>query len=159
MSGSPASQLCTACGMCCDGTLFSFVALSSEEARKLRLVGAEVRDEGGLLKLPQRCGALVGTSCAIYDERPFVCRRFDCLLVRALTDKELPLDEALEVVAEARARVNRLAGLLPKGRAGEPTGPVLRAAKLAQGGVHVSDSARAAFDEAQEHLRRHFVPD
>lgn len=145
--------------MCCDGSLFSFVALSTEEARKLRLVGAEVRDEAGMLKLPQRCGALVGTSCAIYDERPYVCRRFDCMLARAVGEKDRPLDEALALVAEARARLNRLDGLLPKRKAGEPSGPVLRAAALAQSGARVSDSARAAFDEAQEHLRRYFVPD
>ena len=145
--------------MCCDGSLFSFVALSTEEARKLRIVGADVRHEGGILKLPQRCGALVGTSCAIYDERPFVCRRFDCLLSRALKDKELPLAEAVETVTEARAKLDRLEGLLPKRKAGEPTGPVLRAAHLVQNGTHVSDAARAAFDEAQDFLRRHFVPD
>ncbi len=157
---SPGSQLCTACGMCCDGSLFSFVALSTEEARKLRLVGAEVRAEGGFLKLPQRCGALDGNRCCtIYDERPFVCRRFDCLLARSLKEKELPLEEALEIVAEARARLNRLDGLLPKRKAGEPTGPVLRAASLAQSGTRVSDAARVAFDEAQDYLRRHFVPD
>lgn len=153
------SRLCTACGMCCDGSLFSFVALSSEEARTLRLAGATVRDEGGVLRLPQRCGALDGCKCTIYEQRPFVCRRFDCLLARSLTEKELPLDEALEVVAEARARLNRLDGLLPKRKPDEPSGAVLRAATLAQRGTRVSDSARAAFDEAQDYLRQHFVPD
>lgn len=156
---SDAGALCTACGMCCDGALFSFVALSSEEARTLRLAGAEVRDEGGILKLPQRCGALDGCRCTIYETRPFVCRRFNCLLARSLTEKELPLDEALGVVAEAKERLARLEGLLPRRKAGEPSGPVLRAAHLAQSGARVSDAARRAFDEAQDHLRRHFVPD
>lgn len=156
---SPASQLCTACGMCCDGTLFSFVALSSEEARVLKIEGHPVSPEPHFLKLPQRCSALEGTTCTIYDHRPFVCRKFTCLLSRALTDKELPLDEALGVVRDAREKLDRLEGLLPKKKAGDRLGPVLRAAQLAQSGTRVSDSARAAFDEAQGFLRRHFVPD
>jgi uncharacterized protein len=159
MNAGAGSQLCLACGMCCDGTLFTFVAISSEEARTLKAAGVEVRDEAGRLKLPQRCGALDGCKCTVYDRRPFVCRRFDCLLARSLKDKELPLPEALGIVAEARARLDRLEGLLPKPRAGEPSGAVLRAATLAQSGTRVSDAARGAFDEAQEYLRRHFVPD
>lgn len=159
MKASAASQLCTACGMCCDGTLFSFVAISTEEARTLQAAGIEVRDEAGRLKLPQRCPALDGCKCTVYEKRPFGCRRFDCLLVRSVTEKELPLSEALEIVAEARARLERLEGLLPPRKPGEPSGSVLRAATLAQRGTAVSDSARRAFDEAEEHLRRHFVPD
>ncbi len=159
MNGEAASTLCLACGMCCDGTLFSFVAVSTDEARVLRAASVEVRDEAGRLRLPQRCGALKETTCQVYAQRPFVCRRFDCLLVRAVKEKEAPLDEALSLVAEARQRLNRLDRLLPERKPGEPSGPVLRAATLAQSGTRVSDAARVAFDEAQEHLRRHFVPD
>ncbi len=159
MKASAASELCTACGMCCDGTLFSFVAISSDEARTLKAAGVEVRDDAGRLRLPQRCGALDGCRCTVYAQRPFVCRRFDCLLARALNEKELPLADALAIVAEARARLERLDGLLPRRTNGEPSGSVLRAATLAQNGTRVCDAARAAFDEAQEHLRRHFVPD
>ena len=153
------SQLCTACGMCCDGNLFGFVAVSSSEAATLRSAGLEVIDDRGRLKLGQRCAALDGCHCRVYEQRPFVCRRFDCLLVRSLTDKELPIDEALAIVAEAKARLGRLEGLLPRPRPAEASGPVRRAAALSQAGEPVSDSARAAWDEAEEFLRRHFVPD
>ncbi len=159
MSREAASTLCLACGMCCDGSLFSFVAISSDEARVLRAKNVEVREEAGRHRLPQRCPALDGTACRVYEQRPFVCRRFDCLLVRAVKEKEAPLDEALALVAEAHARLGRLDGLLPKRNPGDPSGPVLRAATLAQNGTRVSEAARVAFDEAQGHLRRHFVPD
>jgi Fe-S-cluster containining protein len=145
--------------MCCDGNLFSFVALSGEEAQTLKTAGLEVLDVGGKLRLPQRCGALDGCHCRVYAQRPFVCRRFDCLLARSLTDKELPIDEALGIVAEAKEKLARLEGLLPRARKGEPSGAVRRAAMLHQSGQRVSDAARAAFDEAEEFLRRHFVPD
>lgn len=153
------SQLCTACGMCCDGNLFSFVALSGAEAMALKAEGLAVVDHEGRLKLAQRCGALQGGHCRVYEKRPFGCRRFDCLLARSLTEKELPLDDALAIVAEAKLRLGRLEGLLPKASAGEPSGPVLRAARLSQSGVKVPDLARAAWDEAEAFLRRHFVPD
>ncbi len=159
MSSSIASKLCTTCGMCCDGTLFSFIAISSEEARTLRAAKVEVREEAGRLKLLQRCSALEDCRCSVYEKRPFVCRRFDCLLARSLTEKELPLDDALGIVAQARVRLARLNGLLPARKPGEPDGPVLRAATLAQRGTHVSVAARAAFDDAQDYLRRNFVPD
>jgi uncharacterized protein len=159
MNASAASALCTACGMCCDGTLFSFVAISSDEGRAVKALGVEVRDDAGRLRLPQRCSALEGCKCTVYAQRPFVCRRFDCLLARSLKEKELPLDDALAIVTQARERLNRLDGLLPRRKNGEPSGAVLRAATLAQSGTRVSDAARAAFDEAQDHLRRHFVPD
>ena len=118
-----------------------------------------MREDAGRSRLPQRCGALVGCRCTVYEQRPFTCRRFDCLLARSLTDKELPLDEALGIVAQARARLDRLEGLLPPRNSDEPSGPVLRAARLAQGGTEVSTAARGAFDQAQDYLRRHFVPD
>lgn len=153
------SALCTACGMCCDGNLFSFVALNADEAKTLEAAGVEVLNQKGKLRVPQRCGALDGCHCRVYAQRPFVCRKFDCLLVRSLGDKELPLDEALQVVARARQHLEHLDGLLPRRTPGEPSGAVRRAAALAQSGTPVSDSARAAFDEVEEFLRRHFVPD
>src|SRR5688500_10797117 len=99
MKASAASDLCTACGMGGDGTLFSFVAISSEEGKTWRAAGIEVREEAGRLKLPQRCSALEGCRCTVYEKRPFVCRRFDCLLARSLKEKELPLEDALAIVS------------------------------------------------------------
>lgn len=153
------SQLCLECGFCCDGNLFAFVAISSDEAQTLRSRGLAVIDDKGRLKLAQRCGALEGCRCRVYEQRPMGCRKFDCLLARSLVEKDLPLSDALEIVAEAKARLARLEGLLPKATPSDPSGPVRRAAALSQSGARVSDAARAAWDEAQDFLRRHFVPD
>ena len=153
------SSLCLACGMCCDGNLFAFVAVTSDDAKVFKQAGVEVSDHSGRLRVPQRCGALDGCRCRVYEKRPFVCRKFDCLLVRALSDKELPLEDALGVVQEAKQQLSRLEALLPRAHAGEPAGPLRRAAALHQAGTVVSDEAKAAFDEAEEFLRRHFVPD
>jgi uncharacterized protein len=94
----PEESLCTACGLCCDGTLFGSVRLAPGEAAR---IGLPVLGE----LLPQPCAALEGARCAIYAARPAGCRAFDCLLLHALRDGEVGLDEALQTVAEARRRV------------------------------------------------------
>lgn len=153
------SQLCLSCGLCCDGNLFASVALGKSEAATLKAQGLGVVDAQGRLKLPQRCAALEGCHCRVYAARPFVCRRFDCLLARSLTEKDLPFEDALQIVAEAKRKLARVEALLPPPREGEGAGPVRRAAALSQSGQPVSDEARAAWDDAEQHLRRHFVPD
>ncbi len=101
--------LCERCGLCCDGTLYRRTPLAPGEVEALRSLGA---DPGGLDAagaprgpgLPQPCAALEGTLCVIYAARPARCRRYACLLRRALGEGELDLAEALGVVADARAR-------------------------------------------------------
>lgn len=96
------SELCTACGFCCDGRLFSLAPLTDEEAewakrRRLPLVA-----HSGKIALEQPCGALEGTRCTVYDERPESCRRFVCDLLDRVMHDELELDAALTHVATAR---------------------------------------------------------
>lgn len=97
--------LCTACGLCCDGTLFSVVHLAADEVDRIPLavIAGHVPPA-----FRQPCPALEGTRCAIYATRPGACRRFDCLLLHALRSGELSAAEALAVVAEARARIGAL---------------------------------------------------
>jgi Fe-S-cluster containining protein len=154
MSGE---ALCLSCGLCCDGSLFALVAIDPTEARVLRDAGVAVLDEGGRLKLPQRCGALDGCRCRVYPGRPAGCRRFTCLLLHALEHGELGLEEAKAEVETTRAMLARLEGLLPKAAPGDRSGPVLRAATIHRQGGRISDAASAAWDEADEQLRRRFV--
>ncbi len=98
-----ASELCQRCGLCCDGTLFTRTPLLPDEAERLadRALPADGTRAPGLA---QPCAALEDTRCTIYEARPTACRRFECLLHGALVEGEVDLDEALAVVAEARAR-------------------------------------------------------
>lgn len=96
-------QLCRACGLCCDGTLFTRVPLGPQEAVPEGLLGVVTGPQGGR-HVPQPCAALHGTECGAYAQRPLACRRYECLLLVALRDGEVSLPEALEVVRRARAR-------------------------------------------------------
>ncbi len=94
--------LCQACGLCCDGTLFTRVPLTVDEvvpAVKLNVITTPTNAR----YVPQRCAALNGTVCQVYAERPLACRRYECLLFAALREGEASLAEALEVVRRAQS--------------------------------------------------------
>ena len=80
----PLSTLCTSCGLCCDGSLFTQVPLSADEVALLRRRGLPLLVNGERRALTQRCAALAGSSCTIYEERPEGCRRYRCMLHAAL---------------------------------------------------------------------------
>lgn len=101
MTAGPAlSALCRACGLCCDGTLFSRVPLGADEVAPPALAVRE--GAGGGRYLPQRCAALTEGGCGEYAARPRACAQFECLLYGALKEDEVSLAEALQVVRGAR---------------------------------------------------------
>lgn len=103
MSAALAQSLCRACGLCCDGTLFTVVRLRPGEAGALRARGLPVvTGADGADVLRQPCAALDGCDCRIYEARPSPCAAFECNLLHALRDGEVSLDEAVAIVDEAR---------------------------------------------------------
>ena len=136
--------LCLECGLCCDGTLFTHVALTEEE-QKLGL--------GDVLRQP--CPALASDhKCGVYAKRPKGCARFVCMLGRALEDKEVGLEEAVGIVRGGQKLRGMLDSLLPgpgaaipKARRYEADGPD---AELA---VKVRNVRR----ELESYARQHFL--
>ncbi|MGA0437617.1 MAG: YkgJ family cysteine cluster protein [Limisphaerales bacterium] len=95
------SELCTRCGMCCDGTLFASVAL--DETEKSRL-GREL--------LPQRCVFLNGGCCQIYAQRPSRCQVFQCQLLEDMHASTESHQNALQIVADTKKLRDELHGEL-----------------------------------------------
>lgn len=94
--------LCGACGLCCDGSLFLRVPLGPREVvPEARLL--VVTNDRGARHVPQRCAAFSGSGCHVYAERPFACRRYECLLRGAVRGGGLSEAAALDVIAKARA--------------------------------------------------------
>jgi hypothetical protein len=63
------SALCTACGLCCDGTLFHRANSKPEEEPILIAQGMEVVQTPRGPKFALPCHHLQGTRCGIYGER------------------------------------------------------------------------------------------
>jgi uncharacterized protein len=103
---SPLSELCRGCGLCCDGTLFTHVGLEPEDVERLRVLGIPTeRRRSGAEVLPQRCSALKGRDCQIYESRPASCRAYNCLLAQALIEGRVTLEQAQATVAKAQRLV------------------------------------------------------
>lgn len=151
----PLEALCSACGLCCDGTLFTHVSLTADEAERLA-AKVEVRPRtDGKLALAQPCRALQGRSCAVYADRPQGCRTYVCSVYRALEGGEARADEAQELVALALGRIARVGA--PLGPAAGPS-PLVAARRALQAGgeAALSEEAHAAVRAAEQFLRFHF---
>ena len=101
-------SLCTACGMCCDGTLFGHVRLAPEDVADAIDAGlAIVSVEGGSGFL-QPCPQLGDGECAIYARRPGACRRYRCTTLIALEGVAIDRIVASRRVEAAKGALARL---------------------------------------------------
>jgi len=118
-SVTPTEQLCLACGLCCDGTLFDGVQLEpGDDAARLRALGLPVttyRGKNPVSRFPQPCAALCADrTCRLYANRPGQCRSFECKLFKQTRDGEVKLDTALRLVARTRRLADRARRLLQR---------------------------------------------
>lgn len=106
------SALCTACRLCCAGSIFDFGKLTDDEARNMAARGAPLwSGDGPGLAFP--CPLLDGTCCTIYAERPGVCRRFRCGVLRRFDGGELEGEAAMAIIATGRQLDDAVRELLP----------------------------------------------
>ncbi|MBM4377870.1 MAG: YkgJ family cysteine cluster protein [Deltaproteobacteria bacterium] len=104
-------DLCLRCGLCCDGSLFSFLGIKPDEVARVEPRGLKVhaRPDGRLaLDLSRGCPGLSGKCCTLYGDRPQACRDYKCLLFMALEEGEVGLSEARSVVDETHATLAAL---------------------------------------------------
>jgi len=110
-------QLCLACGLCCDGTLFHHVKLeATDDARKLKELGLPVktpRAKAPVARFPQPCAALCADrSCRVYADRPKQCRSYECGVYKAAQAGRIAPTAALRLVKQARQEADKIRGLL-----------------------------------------------
>jgi Fe-S-cluster containining protein len=110
-------QLCRACGLCCDGTLFDLVKLEQgDDAGKLKALGLPVfisRGKTPAARFPQPCSALCeDRSCRLYAHRPWQCRTFECQLLKDAKAGRLAFAAALPLVKQARRGADKIRRLL-----------------------------------------------
>ena len=144
--------LCTSCGMCCDGTLFSHVPLAATELDAAKAVGLPVVAVTGGQGFVQPCPQLgADCGCAIYPVRPGVCRRFRCTTLRAFEAGEIDF-------AAARSRIDSARGAIALLRRSCRTGaevPAIRR-ELYAAGKAVEPTRMVALGALERLLDRNF---
>jgi uncharacterized protein len=116
-------MLCTGCGLCCDGSLFSDVELASaKEISGLEALGVQIEDGDssttGLLVQP--CSALQGKRCGIYPHRPKCCRTFECRLLKEVQTGTVTIEQAQETITIIRREISTIKGLMGTKNSGLP---------------------------------------
>ena len=144
------SQLCPACGLCCNGVLFGDVELQPDDSpKKLSALGLVVERRGGKSRFPQPCSCFDGKLCGIYDNRPGRCRTFECRLLQRVNAGRVKPESALKSIAEARKIVKLTLELLRNlGQADEHLPLSRRCAKV------MAEPLDLSGDEAAIKLRR-----
>lgn len=89
------TNICLACGLCCDGTLIGHVQLANEELAAVKEV-MEIEESHGHGFFLQPCKKFCN-GCAIYDKRPNHCASFECQLLKSVDQKKLEFDTAVEI--------------------------------------------------------------
>lgn len=110
-------ELCLACGLCCDGTLFDLVKLEgSDDARRLKALGLPVTTSRGktpIARFPQPCVALCqDRTCRLYADRPWQCRVFECGVFKEAKAGRVTFATALRTVKQARRRADKIRQML-----------------------------------------------
>ncbi|MGQ0508618.1 MAG: YkgJ family cysteine cluster protein [Myxococcaceae bacterium] len=133
--------LCTNCGLCCDGALFTQVPLTDDDADELRRRGMKVDKVRNAPTLLLRCSALNGTCCRIYAARPLMCRAYECKLYKSVRDGTVSLNAALATV---RSTQEMKRALQPEAKVGESINSDERVGSV-------------AFDAFEAFVTQHFV--
>jgi uncharacterized protein len=108
-----ASRLCAACGMCCDGTMFQIVRMQPGEVpAELGKLGLKIRCRDGEYFMEQPCSALRKNCCTVYEKRPMRCRLFNCQQLQRVESSETTEHEAMAMILETRALVDRVRALI-----------------------------------------------
>ncbi len=108
-----ASPLCLDCGLCCNGAIHHYGVLKENEVEAAERLGLAVERTRDYLGFAQPCTKHDGNQCTIYELRPSTCVNYYCGLASRYRKGEIPLRDALQVVAEARRLYQSVAAALP----------------------------------------------
>ena len=97
------NHVCLSCNLCCDGTLFARLAVTSDEKARLSERGQFFTKSDGALRMRLGCNYLgKDGACQCYHDRPATCIDFRCDLLRTVDAGYRSMQEAIELAEEAR---------------------------------------------------------
>jgi hypothetical protein len=97
------SDLCVACGLCCNGALFHDVKLRDADGP-----AREAAKDSASKKFPQPCAHFCDGLCRIYAVRPAHCREFECALRLRCAAGRVSMESARRRVAATLRLLDRV---------------------------------------------------
>ena len=155
-TGTNFSDICTACGLCCDGTLFGHALLEPDELEASTASGLTLEDFAGKPGFAQPCLQLCGTSCGIYLDRPKVCRDYRCTMLKRVADGEVAATDATRHIAEVRGAVANLQSELLPGETVRESKDRLQKALESPGEAEASPKFKLMLGVVELLLDKHF---
>jgi len=108
--------LCKECGLCCEGVFHTFAYLYNDEdisiAKKAN-IPIEFNTDAKSNVFTLGCPAFNGL-CSIYPERPSVCSKHKCNLLKSVINHDIILNNALKKVSEIKNILNVILPILKK---------------------------------------------
>jgi len=102
-------QLCTFCGLCCEGYFHSKAYLYNQEDEKIAEKNEAhiFKDADDRLCFVLPC-PVYNQLCTIFPKRPSVCIKHKCDLLKSVFDGTIPLQKALEISDQMKTTVQFL---------------------------------------------------
>ncbi len=139
--------------MCCNGTLFNYVTLVTDDLEKLKKypqLNYKIRSEQ--MTFDEPCVLHTGKGCSAYEDRPGVCSRYVCDVIKSVAKEEMTEIDALLVIKEGKALVENLKELVVF-EAGMP----LAVSSWEGPPEGISEEARLAWVRTEYHLGKYFL--
>jgi Fe-S-cluster containining protein len=100
-------NICIKCGMCCDGIMFPYARLQTQESINPNYEFNIKNNEQKVFQLP--CSYLKDKKCTIYQNRPYrVCDKFKCKLLRRYIAGDISFVDAVETIESVSKLRNKL---------------------------------------------------
>ena len=118
------SELCSACGLCCNGALHVIVTVRPEEVRLVRELGLTVEQtDDHEFGFRQPCPLYQKDRCSAHPHHPPTCQAYRCALLQKYEQGDVTLQDSLAIVRTAK---ELLAGGAERSAAGPVSGESLR---------------------------------
>lgn len=108
-------NLCTECGLCCNGALFDYAELARDQVALAGELKLSVLSDSGKFGYAFPCPQLDGAVCKVYDKRPEVCRTFRCKTLREFEAGNITFDESIGRISAAKNALGETHKHLPQG--------------------------------------------
>jgi len=144
-------NLCSQCGLCCNGVMFHTVRLQvSDSPKALSALGLKLKRKKGANYILQPCPAWQDAQCSIYAARPERCRLFECRQLQRVAAGEITETAALGKIREVQRQVAQLSELLARAGATNAKRPLSKRCEkiMAEPLDSTSDPAAVALREA-----------